>query len=158
MNEKPSPIEKPKYRESELPEKDLPLTKPPTPKPPEAKIPSPPPTLKSPPLFIKIEKYKEIIKNLRDIKSFILNLRDALDILEDIQKEISNGVRIAHKSLDELNMTLSSLDSIFLKPGTEEMESEGKVKEEMSPEDIGAYIRDVHGQLEKLKSQLKSLA
>ncbi len=133
-----------------------PIAEPPTMAPPS-------PVSGSPPLFIKIEKYREVVKNLMEAKSFVLNLRDALDALSDVQKEISNGVQVAHKTLDELNENLSSLDSFFIKPG----KVQGAVPPGPSaekPEDAGPqkppvdnYVKDVYGQLERLRSQLKSL-
>jgi len=126
----------------------------------------------SPPLFIKIDKYREVLKNIRNLRSYILNLRDALDVLEDMQKELSNGIHIAQRTLDELNVILSSLDSFFLKPQAVEHEDmdereEAEEREEKAykpvhpeapaPKQVEGYVKDVYGELEKLRSQLKTL-
>lgn len=121
----------------------------------------------SPPLFIKVDKYREVLRNIRNLRSYILNLRDALDVLEDIQKELTNGVHVAQRTLDELNIIISSLDSFFLKPHIvehhereEEMEEEGyrpHHPEARSPKEVEGYVRNVYGELEKLRSQLKSI-
>lgn len=115
---------------------------------------------KSPPLFIKVDKYRSIIKNIRDLKSQLLNLRDALDVLDDIQKELSNGVQVAHGTIDELNTLISNLDSFFLKPqGVEphmdEEDIPGSVR--LKQGDVDNYMRDVHGQLERLRAQLRAM-
>jgi len=120
----------------------------------------------SPPLFIKVDKYRDVLKNIRNLRSYILNLRDALDVLEDIQKEFANGVQIAQRAVDELNVILSSLDSFFLKPHTIEHEDIDEMEEEdysprhpeaRSPNEMETYVRDVYGELEKLRSHLKSI-
>jgi hypothetical protein len=120
----------------------------------------------SPPLFIKVDKYRDVLRNIRNLRSYILNLRDALDVLEDIQKELANGVQIAQKAVDELNVILSSLDSFFLKPHTIEHEDIDETEEEdyiprhpeaRSPNEMETYVRDVYGELERLRSQLKSI-
>lgn len=120
----------------------------------------------SPPLFIKIDKYREVLRNIRNLRSYILNLRDALDVLEDMQKELANGVHIAQRTVDELNVILSSLDSFFLKPQAiehherdEEMEEAYKPHhpEAPAPREVEGYVKDVYGELEKLRSQLKSI-
>ncbi|MEM5871416.1 MAG: hypothetical protein QW051_00935, partial [Candidatus Aenigmatarchaeota archaeon] len=77
---------------------------------------SKPPQPSSPPLFIKVERYREIIRAIQDLRTYILNLRDALDILKDMQREIANGIEIAHKTLDDLNIIASNLDSFFVRP------------------------------------------
>jgi len=120
----------------------------------------------SPPLFIKVDKYRDVIKNIRNLRSYILNLRDALDVLEDIQKEFANGIHVAQKTADELNVILSSLDSFFLRPHTIEHEDLDEMEEEdyiprhpeaRSPNEMETYVRDVYGELEKLRSHLKSI-
>jgi len=118
-----------------------------------------PPAPKSPPLFIKVNKYGDIIKNIRDLKSYILSLRDALDVLEDIHKEVTNGIEIAHKTLDEVNIIVSNFDSLFLRPqGIEPHMEEEEVARSggASSGEVDNYVKDVYGQLEKLRSQLKT--
>lgn len=115
----------------------------------------------APPLFIKVDRYDEIVKNIRDLKSSVLNLRDSLDVLEDIEKEIANGIGIAHRSIDELNSAITNLDSFFMRPQgvrhhmDEDLPARGsggvgrpRVEDDM---------RDVYGQVEKLRAQLKAM-
>ncbi len=130
---------------------------------PEIKKVQPPPprpaVSRSPPIFIKVDKYSDIIKNIRDLKSHILNLRDALDVLDDMQKEIMNGIDLAHKTLDELNMIISNLDSFFMRPQGIEHHMEEEIPEpgRMSPDEVEGYMTDVQTQLQKLRSQLKAI-
>ncbi len=129
----------------------------------------------SPPLFIKIEKYRDIIKNIMEAKSFILNIKDAMDALEDVQKQISDGVKVAQKTLDDLNTNLANLDSFFIKPGRGGTGSapapqrvpsqppsppgtpDQGVPQPRRSQPADKYADDVYGQLERLRSQLKSL-
>lgn len=146
---------------SRLPEIKKPLPPPPSP-PRSVRPPMPPrPSMpsQSPPLFIKVDKYRQIIKNIRDLKSHILNLRDALDVLEDMQREVANGVQIAHKTLDELNVILSNLDSVFLRPQgiDHHMEEEDLPEPGRPPAQVDNYMSNVQTQLEKLRAQLKAI-
>jgi hypothetical protein len=131
-------------------------TPPPPPLPPST---SKPPSSKSPPLFIKVDKYRNIIKNIRDLKSHLLNLRDAIDVLEEMHKETMNGIEIAHKAIDELNTIIANLDSFFLRPhGIEHhMEEEMPEPGRMSSGEVEGYVRDVSTQLEKLRAQLRAI-
>ena len=74
----------------------------------------------SPPLFIKIDKYRELVQSIKDLRSHALSLRDALDALTDIEKELRNGINITQSSLDRFNSIIASLDSRLLSVGAEE--------------------------------------
>ncbi|MEE9323414.1 MAG: hypothetical protein V3U72_02610 [Candidatus Aenigmarchaeota archaeon] len=130
---------------------------PPPPPPHRAAIPSP---SHSPPVFIKVNRYKDIVKSIRDLKSYLLNLRDALDTIEDIHKEVTNGIEVAHKTLDELNLIISNFDSLFMRPqGIEShMEEEEAARpERMNSGEVEGHMKDVYSQLEKLRTQLKTI-
>ena len=120
-----------------------------------------PESSKSPPLFIKVDKYRSIIKNIRDLKSHLLNLGDALDVLEDMQKELANGVQVANKTLDEVNSLISSLDSFFLKPKSMQSDMEEETLPQPGMGQIqsqsDSYTRDMQGQVEKLRAQLRAI-
>jgi len=53
---------------------------------------------KGPPLFIKLEKYQDVINTIHKLKTFSLSLRDALDALADVEKELQTGMSLAHKA------------------------------------------------------------
>jgi hypothetical protein len=117
----------------------------------------------SPPLFIKVDKYRDIVKGIRELRSYILNLRDTLDVLNDMQREVTNGIQIAHKSLDELNTIVSNLDSFFMKPQSsmggkiQEYTQEDIEDDEEEPTEMRSSMKDVYGQLEKLRAQLRAI-
>ena len=105
----------------------------------------------SPPVFIKIDKYSDIVKNLGNLKSFALSLRDALDAMADIEKELTTGISIAHKALDDFNTTIAVLDSKLLRANSiQEMNIQ-------NPGDVDKYIKGIYDQMDKIKSELKSL-
>lgn len=112
----------------------------------------------SPPLFIKVDKYREIVKNIRDLKSNIMNMRDALDVLAEMQKEVANGIEIAHKTIDGLNGVIANLDSYFLRPQGIQHHMEDDVGPGAVDEgEIENQMKDVYGQVEKLRAQLRSI-
>ena len=106
----------------------------------------------SPPLFVKVDKYEDVIKNIQELRSYALSLRDALDALADIEKELRVGMDIAHKNLDRVNVIISSLDSKLLR--TEGINIEGELK---APKEVEGYIKNVYSQIEKLKSELQAI-
>ncbi len=116
-------------------------------KPPEAAKPG-----SAPPLFIKVDKYEDVIRNIQELRSYTLSLRDALDALADIEKEMKVGMELAHKSLDRVNAIISMLDSKLLR--TEGIRLEGEIR---APKEVEGYIKNVYSQIEKLKSELQAI-
>jgi hypothetical protein len=107
-----------------------------------------------PPLFIKIEKYKEIIQNLQRLKSYALSLRDALDALNDIEKELKTGIEITQKALDDFNAIIAVMDSKLIRlTGGEEGEFEGEI-----PEHMDDYIKGVYDQISKIRDELRTIS
>lgn len=105
----------------------------------------------SPPVFIKIDKYTDIVKNLSKLKSYAMSLRDALDALADIEKELTTGISIAHKALDDFNTIIAVLDSKLLRA------SAIKDMDVSAPGDVDKYIKGIYDQMERIKSELKSI-
>lgn len=104
----------------------------------------------SPPVFIKVDKYADIVKNLHKLKSYSLSLRDALDALSDIEKEITTGISIAHRALDDFNTIISVLDSKIVRA-----DSTSRIDVD-SPEDVDNYVKNIYEQMEKIKADLRS--
>lgn len=106
----------------------------------------------SPPLFIKVDKYNDVVENLGKLKSFSLSLRDALDALADIEKELTTGLSIAHKALDEFNTIISILDSKLLKMDHLDI---GK---HTGPKEMDSYVRNIYSQMDKIKQELHAVS
>jgi hypothetical protein len=102
-----------------------------------------------PQLFIKLDKYRDIVRNIQDLKSYALSLRDAVDALSDIEKEMKNAIDLANKTLDKFNTMISAIDARFSRP------NEGEVPE--TPHDMDNYIKDMYDQLEKIRHELRTI-
>ena len=104
----------------------------------------------SPPLFIKVDKYTEIVKNLQKLKSFSLSLRDALDALSEIERELVSGISLAHKALDEFNQVIAGLDAKFMRAHSIE-------ETPINTSEMDKYIEGVYKQMERIKKELQTL-
>lgn len=106
----------------------------------------------SPPLFIKVDKYNDVVENLGRLKSFSLSLRDALDALADIEKELTTGITIAHKALDEFNTIISILDSKLTKMDRLRVDSH------TGPKEVDSYVRNIYNQMDRIKQELQTVS
>lgn len=102
----------------------------------------------SPPLFIKIDKYRELVQGIKDLRSHALSLRDALDAITDIEKELRNGISITQNSLDRFNSVITSIDTRLLRVGAEEEVIE-------VPKEMDDYVKDLYDHVERIKHDLK---
>lgn len=105
-----------------------------------------------PPLFIKIDKYQDVVENLQKLKSIALGLRDALDALADIEKELTTGINITHKALDDFNTIISMLDSKLTRVG-----KIGTGKKIGTVGEVDNYVRNIYSQMDKIKQELKNV-
>jgi hypothetical protein len=106
----------------------------------------------SPPVFIKIDKYSDIVKNIQKLKSYAMSLRDALDALSDIEKELTTGISISHKALDDFNTIIAILDSKLLRASAIEDLDVDKAG------DVEKYVKGIYEQMDKIKAELKDLS
>ena len=106
----------------------------------------------SPPLFVKVDKYQNIINNIQKLKSYSLGLRDALDAMADIEKELQNGISILNRALDNFNSIIGLLDSKLLRiQGIEKTSVE-------TPQEMDEYVKGVYDQMEKIRHDLRSIS
>ncbi len=107
---------------------------------------------KFPPIFVKLDKYKELITEIQKLKSYALGLRDALDALAEMEAELKAGISVAQRALDSFNTAINMIDSRFLK-------SQGIEPESLEiPAEMDNYIQNVHRQIEKIRHEIRSLS
>jgi hypothetical protein len=109
----------------------------------------------SPPLFIKIDKYKDIVQNLQRLKSYALGLRDALDALNDIEKELRTGIQLTQKALDDFNAIIAMLDAKVIRLAGGD---EGGYEETEIPQHMDEYIKGVYDQISKIRDELRVIS
>ncbi len=108
----------------------------------------------SPPVFVKLDRYKEILDDVQKLRSYALGLRDAIDAMADIEKEFKTAMTLTNKVLDKVNILISSVDSKLLqKAGPSSDLSTIK-----PPEDVESYVKGIYDQIEKLKGEMKTLS
>jgi hypothetical protein len=112
------------------------------------------PKMKSVPVFIKIERYKELLDDVQKLRSYSLGLRDAIDAMAEIEKEFKTAMTITNKVLDKVNILLSSIDMKLLRRSAETAEEDMP----QPPEEIESYVKGIYEQIERLKGELQSMS
>lgn len=109
---------------------------------------------KGPPLFIKIDKYRDVVDQLDKLKTYSLSLRDALDALADIEKELQRGITITHRALDKFNTIIASLDTKITRMPPQDVEQ----PELPEMAETAEYVKGLHEQMERIKRELGNLS
>ena len=104
-----------------------------------------------PPIFIKIDRYRELIEEIERLKLSAVSLRDAVDALSEMAKELNSGISITQRALDKFNKVVTGIDAKMLKSG-------GPVGEHpVSSAEIDSYVRNLYQQVENIKKDLRTV-
>jgi len=107
------------------------------------------------PLFIKIDRYRSLLDSIKDLKSMILMMKNALKSQKQIERLRDENIKFLEAAIEKINKKIISLDSEFLRPRGYEEESSPSVNE---TETLESVVDDLDKQVEELKSQLKTIS
>ncbi|MBI4173294.1 MAG: hypothetical protein HY519_01095 [Candidatus Aenigmarchaeota archaeon] len=108
------------------------------------------PGKESPPLFVRVEKYNDILRSISDLKSYSAEIRQSLDILAETEQKLSKGLAASYRNLDALNTIISLLTTRLVSHQRPDAKA-------LAGSDIGHYFKDIHKEMEKLKTELKTV-
>ncbi|HDJ96724.1 MAG TPA: hypothetical protein ENG45_01485 [Candidatus Aenigmarchaeota archaeon] len=105
------------------------------------------------PLFVKIEKYAEILRMLNDIKNTLSTLKNGMKMLDEIEKIRKEVKEILTSSLNRIDARIVSMDQEFLRPKGFEEEFPTPMQPEV--EHLQTVVDDLKAEIERLKSEAK---
>lgn len=111
-----------------------------------------PTTSGSVPLFVKIEKYKNILNVLNEMKTTILMLKNALALQRELQRAYSENETLIQNAVSKMDKKLLSLDAEFLRPRGFKEDLPEHVYEE---ESLDYAVDNLKSQIDDLKSELE---
>ncbi|MDI6721045.1 MAG: hypothetical protein QMD85_01550 [Candidatus Aenigmarchaeota archaeon] len=108
----------------------------------------------SAPLFVKIDKYRDIIGEIQELKSFVSNLKQTFTILHEIESIRSDTLKIMRASLQRLEKSVLEVDAELVRPKGISLETV-QGKEEIVH--IEGSLTDLQKQLNELKRELQDI-
>jgi len=69
------------------------------------------------PLFVKIERYQDVITHVNDMRTFISGLKHIFTLMSEIENIRTDTLKIMRASVQRLERSVSELDSMMLRPG-----------------------------------------
>lgn len=109
--------------------------------------PEPPPHEESfAPLFVKVEKYNELLTSLGEIKSFINGIKQVFSTLQQVEEAREDAIKILRASVQRLERAITEVDAELMRPIVSEAFPHGE-----------AEIKGIESSLQRLSQQLSGL-
>jgi len=108
-------------------------------------------TPKIAPLFVKVERYREILENIHDMRKTIKNLKNLLALRIEISNIHSHSDEVFGRSLEKFADSVNHLSMEFALPrGMRPVMREGK-------EETDESVLNLQDEIAKLKTDLKKI-
>lgn len=108
----------------------------------------------SAPLFIKLDRYKQILNSLAELKTALVMIKNSFSVMNELEKLKNENLKMIENVIERIDKRISGLDSEFLKPSGYREELPEEVYE---VESLGATLTDLRDQVNQLKAELESL-
>jgi len=105
------------------------------------------------PLFVKLDKYKQLLSNLIQVKSSIAILKNNLIVFNELDKLRNENMKLVQENLEKVEKKIADLDAALLKPSGFREEFIPQMEEVAS---IEATIADLKSQMAQLRGELET--
>lgn len=103
------------------------------------------------PLFVKLDKYKEILGTVAQLKHTVAIARNSLHILDQLARLRDENLRVIKTAVENVEEDLAALDTGFMRPGG--------YKEPRQTEDLKELdktLNNLQGQIKRLKTDVEN--
>ncbi len=113
------------------------------------------------PLFVKIDRYKDLLDIMNDVKSVVFLAKNTLAIQKQIETLVDENRRLIEDAVKKIDERIAMLDTELTKPAT--FEKIGYKKPhitvgEIPDKSLENVVNDLKKQIESLKSDLKNIS
>jgi hypothetical protein len=105
------------------------------------------------PLFIKIDRYKNILRSLSELKTTLAIAKNAFVMLEQMEKIKSDNLNLISNAMDKVEKKLVVLDAEFLRPSG----FQDEMSDTYEMESLQGVISDLRTQIEELKNDMQQV-
>ena len=104
------------------------------------------------PLFIKIDKYKDVLQNLHDMRRSVSNISEVLRVRNELEGMREKSNETLERSFTQFMELADQLDNHFATPRA----MKPFIKTE-NIERVDGFVAEMQGEIEKLRKSLNSL-
>lgn len=103
------------------------------------------------PLFVKIDRYRNILSAMGQIRTSIAMIRNSFATLNELEKARLETLKLIEEAVNKVEAKILSLDSEMLRPTGALPEA---MPEYHDVETVQATVADLQGQIKEMKSEL----
>lgn len=107
---------------------------------------------KSAPLFVKVDKYKELLRGVNEIRAYLSSTKQVFTILQDIETIRADALKVLRATLQRMEKNVVEVDSELLRPRGAEFPDEPSEVTHME-----TSLNELQKQLVDLKRELQQL-
>lgn len=108
----------------------------------------------SAPLFVKIDRYKELLSYLHLLRLGMTNLKDLMCVLKTTQEMLKETNGALELTIEKTNAYLSSMDTELLKPRGIDID----IEEDSRRTEMRMTLEELNIHLEKLRQEVRSIS
>lgn len=101
------------------------------------------------PLYIKVDKYREVLQKVQKMRTLINNIRSLALLQDQIAKAREDASIALKKNIDDFENTAAQLDQELVRP----QHFEPYIKE-TGVQSVEGYTQELQGEVDKIKKQL----
>mgnify|MGYP001589668780 CR=1 FL=1 len=109
----------------------------------------------SAPLFVKVEKYQNVLASMNEMRSFVSSMKQLFNVLYELETVRNDSLKIMRATVQRLEKSLMEIDSALLRPKGIELSmpyTEGEVHHmEDSLGELQRQLSDLRRELQELK-------
>jgi len=106
------------------------------------------------PLFVKVEKYRELLSGLQEMKLFVSSVKDIFSIMQEVESIRSDALNVLKVTVQRLEKSVIEIDTELLRPRgmtTPLTQGESEVRH------IESSLSELQQQLVELKRDLQNM-
>lgn len=107
------------------------------------------------PLFVKIDRYRNIISTVGYLKNVIKLMKNSFTILKEVEIVREQTVKSMRETLSKIEQRVNSLDSDMVRPSGVSMEP--AVRDQKDVYGVESTVADLRSQISQLKSDLQKI-
>ena len=106
------------------------------------------------PLFVKVEKYRDIIKSVQEMKLFVSSTKQVFSVLQEIESLRVDTLNVLRATVQRIERSIVEVDSELLRPYGA---SVAEVEESTDVNHIESSLTELQKQLNDLKRELQEM-
>jgi len=109
----------------------------------------------SAPLFVKVDKYREVLRSLQEMKLFVGGVKQTFTVLHEIESIRADALNIMRATVQRLEKSLTQVDTDLLRPKGVSLREMGVADTEVRH--LEESLTDLQKQLADLRQELQGL-